>query len=131
MNELDTEGPEALKKYYSPDVAYYFPSGSKEPMTLVQEIEQVKMFESGIPDLTHNIEDIKGVGDKVIVRFVGRGTHTGDIGMGIPPTGNKIEVSSIVIFRIKDGKAIEKRQDADMAGLMEQFGMEVRPKESK
>ena len=131
MEELDTGGAEILNKYYAPDAAYYFPSGSAEPMTLDQEIEQTKMFMSGIPDLTHDIEEIMAVGDKVIVRFVGRGTHTGDLGMGIPPTGNKIEVSSIVIFRLANGKVVEERQDADMLGLMQQFGMELRLKEKE
>ncbi len=116
----------------APEYAEYLPSGVTESMSLEQGIEQTKMFIKGIPDIVHDIEEIIAVGDKVIVRFIGRGTHTGDIEeMGISATGNKIEVSSICIFRIEKGKVVEIRQDADMLGLMQQFGFELKPKEEE
>lgn len=43
---------------------------------------------------------------KVLIRWLAKGTHKGDL-MGTKPTGNKISVSSTVIDRIKDGKVIE------------------------
>ena len=131
LEELDKGNTEILREVYVPDAAYYFPSGIAEPMTVEQEIEQFKMFHAGIPDLVHEIEEIMAAGDKVIVRFVARGTHTGDLGMGILPTGNKVEVSSIVIFRIENGRVVEERQDADMLGFMQQLGMELKPKEAE
>ena len=131
LEELDKGNAEILREVYAPDAAYYFPSGIAEPMTVEQEIEQFKMFHAGIPDLVHEIEEIMATGDEVIVRFVARGTHTGDLGMGIPPTGNKVEVSSIVIFRIENGRVVEERQDADMLGFMQQLGMELKPKEAE
>jgi len=131
LEELDKGNAEILRKVYAPDATYYFPSGIAEPMTIEQEIEQVKMFHAGIPDLVHEIEEIMATGDKIIVRFVARGTHTGDLGMGIPPTGNKVEVSSIVIFRIENGRVVEERQDADMLGFMQQLGMVLKPKEGE
>jgi predicted ester cyclase len=51
--------------------------------------------------------------------------------MGIPATGNEVEVSSIIIFRIENGKVAEERQEADMLGFMQQFGMELKPKEGE
>ena len=122
---------EIFREVYAPDATYYFPSGITEPMSLEQEIEQFKMFHSGIPDLVHHIEEIITAGDKVVVRFIARGTHTGDLGMGLPPTGDKVEVSSIVIYRIENGKIVEERQEADMLGFMQQFGMELKPKEAE
>jgi predicted ester cyclase len=116
----------------APEYVEYFPSGVAEPASLEQGIQQTKMFIKGIPDIFHDIEEIIAAGDKVIVRFIGRGTHTGDIEeMGISATGNEIEVSSINIFRIVNGKVVEQRQDADMLGLMQQFGMELKPKEEE
>ena len=130
FKELDKGNAEIFREVYAPDAAYYFPSGITEPMSLEQEIEQFKMFHNAIPDLVHNIEEIISVGDKVIVRFIARGTHTGEIEeMGIPATGNEVEVSSIIIFRIENGKVVEERQEADMLGFMQQFGMELKPKE--
>ena len=130
FKELDKGNAEIFREGYAPDAAYYFPSGITEPMSLEQEIEQFKMFHSGIPDLVHHIEEIITAGDKVVVRFIARGTHTGDLGMGLPPTGDKVEVSSIVIYRIENGKIVEERQDADMLGFMQQLGMELKPKEA-
>jgi len=132
FKELDKGNAEILKELYTPDAAYYFPSGISESMSLEQEIEMVKMFHNAIPDLIHNIEELFSVGDKVIVRFVARGTHTGELEeMGLPATGNKAEVSSIIIFRIENGKVVEERQEADMLGLMQQLGMELKPKEGE
>jgi steroid delta-isomerase-like uncharacterized protein len=132
FKELDKGNAEIFREVYAPDAAYYFPSGITEPMSLEQEIEQFKMFHNAIPDLVHNIEEIISVRDKVIVRFIARGTHTGEIEeMGIPATGNEVEVSSIIIFRIENGKVVEERQEADMLGFMQQFGMELKPKEAE
>ncbi len=132
FKELDKGNAEVFREVYAPDAAYYFPSGITEPMSLEQEIEQFKMFHNAIPDLVHNIEEIISAGDKVIVRFIARGTHTGEIEeMGIPATGNEVEISSIIIFRIENGKVVEERQEADMLGFMLQFGMELKPKEAE
>jgi predicted ester cyclase len=121
-----------IREKAAPEYAEYLPSGVTEPMPLEQGIEQTKMFIKGIPDILHDIQEIIAVRDKVIVRFIGRGTHSGDIEeMGISATGNKIEVSSICIFRIEKGKVVEIRQDADMLGLMQQFGFELKPKEGE
>ncbi len=129
--EMNKGNAEIMKEVYAPDATYYFPSGLSDPMSLEQEIEQLKMFMSAIPDLVHNIEDLISEGDKVIVRFIARGTHSGDLGMGLPPTGDKVEVSSIVIYSIANGKIVEERQEADMLGFMQQLGMELRPKEKE
>ncbi len=132
LQELDKGNAEILKEVYVTDSAYYFPSGITEPLSLEQEIEQFKMFHNAIPDLVHNIEEIISVGDKVIVRFNARGTNTGDIEeMGIPATGKTVEVSSIAIWRIENGKVVEEWQEADMLGFMQQFGFELKPKEEK
>ena len=50
------------------------------------------------------------------------GTHEGPF-MGIPPTGRKIEVNEIHIYRLKDGKAVEHRVGRDDLGAMRQLGV--------
>jgi len=49
------------------------------------------------------IEDIIAEGDKVWVRFKATGTHTGEY-RGLTPTGNKITVVGVEIYRIVNGK---------------------------
>ena len=132
FEELDKENYEFIREICAPDYAYYFPSGVTEPMSYELAHEQTKMFRKAIPDLIHHIEDVFAAGDRVTLRFIARGTNTGDIEeMGITATGNKIEVSSIIIFRVENGKVVEERQDADYLGLMMQLGMELKPKEKE
>jgi steroid delta-isomerase-like uncharacterized protein len=119
---------EYLKETYAPDYVYYFPSGNPKPMSREEAIEMIKGIREGFPDIIWSIEELVAVGDKVIVRNLFRGSHTGNY-MGIPPTGNRIEVSSIIMARIRDGKIVEEREEYDTLPLMQQLGMELRPKQ--
>jgi predicted ester cyclase len=64
--------------------------------------EDVKQFYTGafkdIPDFHRTIEDIIAEGDKVWVRFKITGTTS---------TGKKVELESVTIFRIVNGRAAE------------------------
>lgn len=72
----------------------------------------------------------KRSGDRVVLRFVVQGTHKAEL-EGIPPTGNKVEISALLIFRIKDGKVVEEVEEADLLGFYQQLGMELKPREAK
>ena len=63
-------------------------------------------FFAALPDLSATMEDFVTSGDRVVGRFVYRGTHTGDL-MGIPASGNPVEMRSIDIWRVEDGMFIE------------------------
>ncbi len=111
----------------TPDYVLYSPSGNPNPMSREEAVETVKVFWKGFPDISFNIEELIAVGDKIIVRFITRGTHTGEF-MGIPATGQKIEFSGIIISRIENGKFVEEWEEMDIMGLMQQLGMELKPK---
>jgi len=119
---------EAFKELLAPDFAFYYPSGSTTPWSLEETIEIGKMLQKAFPDISFSIEELIAVGDRVIFRFIQRGTHEGEY-MGIPATGNKIESSGILIARIENGKVVEQREEFDMMGFMQQLGMELKPKE--
>jgi predicted ester cyclase len=51
--------------------------------------------------------------------------------MGISPTGNEIAIGVIFICRIIEGKIVEVWGEADLLGLMQQLGMELKPKEAE
>ncbi|MCX6568577.1 MAG: ester cyclase, partial [Candidatus Aminicenantes bacterium] len=111
------------------NVKSYSPSGSTAPASQNDDFELTKAYLSAFPDLNQTIEELAVSGDKVIVRFIAKGTHKGDF-QGIPATGKKIELSGIVIFHIKDGKIVEERQETDSLGFMTQLGMELKPIEA-
>ncbi len=66
----------------------------------------------GFPDLTIAVEDVMAEGDKVTARVTMRGTHSGEF-QGIAPTGKRVEVKAIDMFRIEDGKIVEHWGHAD------------------
>ena len=77
---------------------------------------------TGIPDLHIATDDLIAEGDQVVKRWTARGTHKGDF-MGVPATGNRIEVTGIEIYRIAGGKIVEIWSNMDSLGLMQQLGV--------
>jgi steroid delta-isomerase-like uncharacterized protein len=121
---------EALKELFAPEYVYYSPSATPKPSSLEEAIESAKMIFKAAPDSSWKIEELFAAGDKVVARWVYKGTHEGEF-MGIPPTGNKVEFGGITITRIENGKIVEEREEGDMLGLMQQLGMELKPKEAE
>ncbi|MCJ7486109.1 MAG: ester cyclase [Candidatus Aminicenantes bacterium] len=125
--ELDKGNLEIFLKLLSPDFKYYFPSNSSTPMSREDELAMAKMMYLAIPDMKHVITDIFAVKDMVVARYFVQGTHQAEL-EGIAPTGNKVVISAISIFRIKDGLVVEEIEEADMLGFYQQLGMELKPK---
>ena len=121
---------ETYKELLAPDYANYYPSRSTTPMSQEETIEIRKMLQKAFPDISWSIEELIATEDKVIIRFIERGTHEGEF-MGIPATGNKYETSGISIRCIENGKVVEEREELDKLGLYQQLGMELKPKEGE
>jgi steroid delta-isomerase-like uncharacterized protein len=121
---------EAWKQMHSPEYVWYSPSNSAKPLSREETIEMGKMFHNSFPDATTSIEELIAVGDRVISRWILKGTHKGEFA-GIPATGKKIESSGIMITRIKNEKSVEDKEEWDTLVFMQQLGMELKPKEVK
>lgn len=87
---------------------------------LVKQI--ARFYRSAFPDLNIAVEDLIAEGDRVAARVTIMGTHQGEL-MGIPPTGKRVEVSSIDIIRFEDGKAAEHWGETDIMSMMQQLGV--------
>ncbi|MDH3680723.1 MAG: ester cyclase, partial [Acidimicrobiia bacterium] len=74
------------------------------------------------PDLSCTVEDIIAEGQKVMVRFIVRGTHLGAF-RGVPATGKKIEMGGISLERCAGGKIVEGWHYSDALGMLQQLGM--------
>ena len=83
--------------------------------------EQVQTFRMAFPDLRITIEDVGMSGDRVFMRWTGRGTHRGAL-MGIPPSNNRGEVRGISVQRIGGGKIVEQYESYDSLRLMQIIG---------
>ena len=79
------------------------------------------MWTSGISDLEVTLEDMVAEGDKVAVRWNVSCNHTGEF-MRVPPTGKRVAMVGISIFRIEGDKIIEEWGEMDTMGLMQQLG---------
>ena len=130
LKEMDKQSFEIFNEVYAPDAKIYYPSNTSEPMSVEQSVPMARSFYAAFPDFSHSLEEVIAVGDKVIARAIDRGTHQDEFN-GIPATGNKIEMSVIAIFYFKEGKIVEVREEFDMIGLMQQLGMELKPKEKE
>jgi len=73
------------------------------------------------PDTEVVVEDIFGVADKVAIRWVATGTHTGR-GLGVSPSGKRVTISGTTIVRILDGKIVEGWDNWDRLAMLEQIG---------
>lgn len=71
---------------------------------------------------TFTLEDEIAAGDKVVIRWTFRGTHTG-AGAGVPPTGKEVVATGINIFRLADGKIAELWVESDDLGELRQLGV--------
>ena len=130
IEELNKGNTEILEELCALDYVCYSPSGTTKPMSREEVIEMMKMVFRAFPDVNWSIEELIAVRDRVIFRFIMRGTHEGEF-RSIPATGNNIESSGIIIHRIENRKVVEMREEFDTLGLYQQLGMELKPKEKE
>jgi len=77
---------------------------------------------AAFPDLQLRIEHMLAEGDLVFTNMVLEGTHLGDWG-GIPRTGKRVSIRSMVVHCIVDGKIREDWVLAESLGFLQQLGV--------
>jgi steroid delta-isomerase-like uncharacterized protein len=80
------------------------------------------MFRAALPDWHSELDQLVADGDIVVEQFTASGTHQGEL-MGAPPTGKQIVLKGINIFRIADGRIVERWGRLDELGLLRQLGL--------
>jgi hypothetical protein len=129
LEETDKGNYAAWEEVCSPDYISYF-AGSPKPMSLEEHIQANRAFLVAFPDFHHEINAMVAEADRVTARVTLTGTHEGEF-MGIPPSGNTIKYEAFLEARFSDKKIVELWGVADMMTLMQQLGMELKPKEEK
>jgi steroid delta-isomerase-like uncharacterized protein len=79
-------------------------------------------FRTAFADGKFVIEDMVAEGDKVVTWAHFIGTHTGPL-EGMPPTGQRVKVKDVDLFRLENGKVVETWTHFDQLGMMHQLGM--------
>ena len=106
---------------FAPDVVMHHPT-SPTPIVGVEAVKAGAMalaaaFE-GYQGVNH---DVIAEGDKVVVRWSVRGKHTGAF-MGVPASGNQVDIPGISIYQVRGGKIVEAWYSVDMLDAMRQLG---------
>ena len=81
----------------------------------------LRNMRQALPDVRIDMEDTTAERDKISARVVLKGTHRGN-GLGVPPTGNAVQIRGIVMVHIAGGKIIEGWNSWDQLGLLRQIG---------
>jgi len=83
------------------------------PTTLIGTFKETfSEAREAFPDMRVTVEDLVAEGDRVAARVTMRGTHRG-VFQGLAPTGKRVEVRAMDMFRISDGKIVEHWGHAD------------------
>lgn len=80
-----------------------------------------RMMVTAFPDLSVEILDLLAEGDRVAVRVRSTGRHEGVFG-DIEPTGNRLALESMMIWRIEEGKLAERWALSDTGAMAHQLG---------
>jgi steroid delta-isomerase-like uncharacterized protein len=85
-------------------------------------LKQAAMWvRSVFADIHVTIDEMLAEADKVVTRWTARGTHRGTF-LGVPPTGKPVILHGIHIDRLAGGMIVERWENADIFGLLQQLG---------
>jgi len=84
--------------------------------------QMIHTMHSAFPDFRTEVLDQIAAGDRVVERWVSRGTHEGEF-LGVPATGKVIEVEGMDISRLEGGRVVEHWTQMDTLGVLQQLGL--------
>ncbi len=92
--------------------------------------QQAMLLRGAIPDLVSTLEDQVAEGDRVVSRWTGSGTNTGDLRLPtgiVPATGRHISFGEIRIDRFEGERIVESWFIPDRLALWQQLGLVAVP----
>jgi steroid delta-isomerase-like uncharacterized protein len=81
----------------------------------------LRAIRAGFPDIHYTVDAVVAAGDTVLIRWTGRGTHTGAF-LGVPASGNSVDWSGMNAFRFSCGVVIEGWSEANGLAILRQIG---------
>jgi predicted ester cyclase len=115
-----------IDNVYAHDFLAHWPISSEVPER--RGIEGIRFgvarIRTAFPDWHEQVLDVFGSGDRVASRYVSTGTHEGTF-WDIEPTGRRIEIQEISIFRFADDRIVEQWCMFDDLARLRQLGVSV------
>jgi steroid delta-isomerase-like uncharacterized protein len=94
------------------------PPGSAPGAAGIREV--VTMFRTAFPDMVITLDEVIAEGDWVASKSTLQGTHRGDF-LGLAPTGRTVNVTSLTMVKLRDGRLTESWVKNDVAAMMRQL----------
>lgn len=123
---------EGVDEHFAPDFVAHLPGRPYAIRSRDEFKVLLDAYLTAFPDFEAITDDLIGEGDLVAIRETYKATHTGhykgmvlaDDGeaLDIPPTGKRIDLTGIDIYRVVDGKIVEQWIEQDLLGLLRQLG---------
>jgi predicted ester cyclase len=113
---------EIFDELLAPDIELPTIAPAAEP-TIAGLKQLNEAFRAGFPDLHGTLEESFANGDWVAARVTWTGTNAGEL-LGQPPTGKTVSLTELEIVGFENGRIVDLRQLADLAGLMAQLSDE-------
>ncbi len=118
---FNSENLDVADEITAPDHVNHDPTLPDLPPGPDGDKQVVNLYHGAFPDANITIEDQVAEGDEVVTRWTGRGTHQGEL-LGVPPSGNRVEVTGMTLNRVSGGKIVETWTNYDALGMMRQIG---------
>jgi steroid delta-isomerase-like uncharacterized protein len=111
---------DAVDQYLAPNFINHDPPFPGAPSNAAGMRHAAVMFRQALPDWHSDLDQLIAEDDIVVERFTASGIHQGEL-MGVPGTGRTIQLLGINIFRIQDGRIVERWGRLDEMGLLRQL----------
>src|SRR5947209_5501556 len=109
-----------LDELLAPNFEGFTVEGSDHGQNLEEFKHMITMMLNAFPDHQQTIHDWIAEHDKVVTRWTAQGTHQGEYD-GIAPTGKRVKITGMDIFRITHDKIAEIWAEVDMLGVRQQL----------
>jgi predicted ester cyclase len=109
-----------MDKFYMPNfVLHFLPDGSD--LRGIDSLRaHIREHRKAFPDWSEDIKRIVAERDFVVIQYVSTGTNQGSW-LGNSPTGRRIQINEVSIFRIEDGKIAEQWLLPDLFSMQQQL----------
>lgn len=116
-----TGDEQRLSELATDDYVAHGPGGSGDRATFV---DWLRWYPTAFADQRPVLEDVIISGDRVVVRYVVRSTYRGGY-LELPASGQAVEETGIIIFRIAGGKVAETWFEGNDLEVAQQLGGQV------